>query len=285
MNQLQLDNVVNTGYVCFCPLASGSSGNCVYLATPSANILIDAGLSGIRIERALESIGVHSSMLDAIFITHEHSDHISGAGIMARRFGVNLYATQGTWESTDRAGTLGKLRKEQKHAINPGVDFTFRDITVRPFSISHDASNPVGYSFCHAAAKVTVATDLGHICPGVYGNIADSDILLIESNHDVEMLKNGSYPFHLKKRILGDKGHLSNVTCGQALTELADRLKHIYLGHLSEENNEPLLAFETVRGILEANSVPVNSPCGCGVSLYLADRYLVSKFLRIEVGG
>jgi phosphoribosyl 1,2-cyclic phosphodiesterase len=273
----------------FCPIASGSSGNCVYFGTPNADILIDAGLSGIRIEKALESIGVHPSQLDAIFITHEHSDHISGAGIMARRFGIGLYATAGTWDYADRTGALGKLKKEQKHVINADAVFTFRDIAVRPFSISHDAASPVGYSFYHGSStneiKATVATDLGHICGDVYESIADSDILLIESNHDIDMLKNGSYPFHLKKRILGDKGHLSNVSCGQALTELAKGLKHIYLGHLSEENNDPLLAFETVRDILEAGSVPVNSPCGTGVSLYLAERYLVSKLLRIEKGA
>ena len=255
----------------------------MYLETPDANILIDAGLSGIRIEKALESIGSHPTKLDAIFITHEHSDHISGAGIMARRFGIKLFATAGTWENVEKSGTLGKLRPEQKNIINAGGDFTFRDILVRPFSISHDAASPVGFSFYHHTAKITVATDLGYINDDVVKNIADSDILLIESNHDVEMLKNGRYPYHLKRRILGQKGHLSNVSCGQVLTDLAVGLKHIYLGHLSEENNEPMLAFETVRGILETGRVPVNSPCGSGVRLYLADRHLASKYIRIVV--
>ena len=293
----------------FCPIASGSSGNCIYLSTPGAKILIDAGLSGIRIERALGSLGVDPYDLDAVFLTHEHGDHISGAGVMARRFGLKIFATAGTWGYIDTTGVLGRLGTEHKHLVYPEEDMIFHDIIVRPFNISHDAADPVGYSFFYgpnenlnedlnadltqdscqesnetaykAGSKATIVTDIGHICSNLYEKIADSDILLIESNHDIDMLKKGPYPFHLKKRILGEKGHLSNVSCGQTLTALAHRLKHIYLGHLSAENNDPLLAFETVRDILESASIPVNSPCGAGLNLYLADRHVCSKFLRV----
>lgn len=263
----------------FCPLASGSSGNCIYFAAENSNILIDAGLSGIRIERALSSIGVHPTQLDAIFITHEHGDHIMGAGIMSRRFGIPLFATAGTWESAEKDGSLGKILPKNKNVIYENEGFTFRDLYINPFTIPHDAWNPVGYSIFARSFKVTVATDIGHMNDGIKQNIAESDVLLIESNHDVDMLINGRYPYPLKQRILGDKGHLSNVACGAALTEIAGaKLKHVYLGHLSEENNRPELAYETVSDILTANNIDLVN----GVNLHLADRYRASRFLRLE---
>lgn len=265
----------------FCPIASGSGGNCVYLGTAAARILVDAGLSGVRVERALASLNISPLSLRGIFLTHEHGDHILGAGVLARRYNVDIYATEGTWDYIERTRVLGKLRPEQKRVVCPGEDLDFGDMRIRPFIVSHDAASPVGYSFFFGGVKATVATDLGYVDKNTAESISDSDILLIESNHDLDMLHNGPYPQHLKRRILSDKGHLSNVTCGQILTDLAHGLKHIYLGHLSAENNDPLLAFETVRDMLEVANIPVNSPCGAGVSLYLADRDSASKFLRL----
>lgn len=293
---MQALNRTESGVLEFCPLASGSSGNCIYLSSGNASVLIDAGLSGIRIERALSAIGVQPQELDAIFITHEHSDHISGAGVMARRYGVPLFATAGTWDYIDRTGTLGKIKREQRRLVQGGVAADFIDISVKPFAIPHDANEPVGYSFCTMDAKAVIATDIGFFNPDCRAAVNGADVLLIEANHDVEMLKNGSYPFYLKKRILSDFGHLSNVSCGAALVETEKKPRHVYLGHLSEENNRPMLAFETVKDILEEAGVRVNSETTQGtgqrltsianmadsIRLYMADRYTVSKHLIIN---
>jgi phosphoribosyl 1,2-cyclic phosphodiesterase len=268
----------------FCPLASGSSGNCAYLATENTRVLIDAGLSGVRIETALRALGVDPQGLDAVFVTHEHSDHVSGAGIIARRYGLPVFATEGTLKASRRL--LERLKRGQTVSVISGSAFEFKDIVVRPFTIPHDAGEPVGYNFFHGGLKVTVATDMGHISDEGRESISGSDVLLIESNHDMDMLRNGTYPYVLKRRILGDKGHLSNVSCGVFLSEIASvagGLRHVYLGHLSEENNDPYLAYETVRTILEANGVPVNE--SGGMSLYLADRHAVSKAVRILSEG
>jgi phosphoribosyl 1,2-cyclic phosphodiesterase len=267
--------------ISFCPLYSGSSGNSVFFKTPGASVLIDAGLSGVRIERALASIGENPADISAIFLTHEHSDHISGAGILSRRFGIDIFATEGTWEYIERGRLLGRLDKSKKRVIAAGAAFDYRDFTASPFGISHDALNPVGYNFFCRGKKITVATDLGHVSPAVEFGIRDSHILLIEANHDVDMLRMGRYPLHLKRRILSDIGHLSNVACGRALGSLAEGLGHIYLGHMSEENNNPILAFETVKGIIEESGTGVNGENG-GVRLYLAERHRAAR--RISLG-
>ncbi|MCL2406647.1 MAG: MBL fold metallo-hydrolase [Defluviitaleaceae bacterium] len=272
---------MNRTNITFCPLASGSSGNCAFFSSPETNILIDAGLSGIRIETALEAINVNPKSLNAVFITHEHSDHIGGAGVLARRYGVEIYATPGTWESMDRGGQLGKLKKEQRKTVYPGEYIDLRDITVRPFAISHDSAQPVGYNIFYDDIKTTVATDLGEVCSEIEENIKNSRILLLEANHDIDMLNHGPYPYQLKRRILGKRGHLSNVACGTTLAGLADSLHHVYLGHLSEENNTPALAYETVKNILEVLNIPVNAGM-IGLQLYMANRSSASRPCRLN---
>jgi len=258
----------------FCPIASGSSGNSTYISVGETHMLIDAGLSGIRIEKSLRALNVDCSAIDAIFITHEHSDHTQGACILSRRFNIPIYATPKTWECMEKNRNNGAIAKQNKQFVYAEENLILGDAVVRPFVISHDAAEPVGYNIFADDKKITVTTDIGCVTDELKARIAESDVLLIESNHDVDMVMNGSYPYQLKKRILGDHGHLSNVNCGKLLAEImCGRLKHIYLGHLSEDNNRPALAYETVFNILEARGVKI----GGEKSLYLAERSGVSR--------
>lgn len=252
----------------FCPIASGSSGNCIYTGTESTNILFDAGISGKKIKEGLDILNVDGNKIDALFITHEHSDHIKGAGIISRRFDIPIYATEGTWKAME--SSIGEISRKNIKIIYSGESCVINDMCVMPFDIPHDAAEPVGYSIFAKNYKMTIATDLGHITETVKENIMGSDVILIESNHDVDMLKCGSYPWALKQRILGDKGHISNETAGKFISEIMDnKLKHIYLGHLSDENNEPHLAYETVKSILNENDIEV----GTYLKMDMASRY------------
>ncbi len=255
----------------FCSIASGSDGNCIFVASENARILIDTGLSGVNIQKSLLSIGVEPSKIDAIFITHEHSDHIHGAGVLSRRFSIPIYATEKTWNSM--SNYVGKVSPDNKRFVYKQEKCFVNDITILPFQIPHDAADPVGYSVSADDKKISIATDIGHITDEIKQNICDSDIILIEANHDLDMLKNGSYPYILKKRIMGDYGHLSNYNCANLLTDIfSDKLKYIFLGHLSKENNRPSIAYETVKDILSERKVDV----GGNVMLSVANRGFVS---------
>lgn len=260
----------------FCPLASGSSGNSTYIATGGTRILIDAGVSGKRIQEALASLNVDGNSIDALFITHEHVDHIKGAGILSRRFDIPVYATQGTWDAMEEL--LGPISRQNKRIIYSDENCVINDICVKPFSIPHDAAEPVGFSVFADNIKMTVATDIGHITDGIKENIADSSVLLLESNHDEEMLKNGPYTWSLKKRILGDLGHLSNITAGSLLAEImSERIKHVFLGHLSAENNTPHIAYDTVEAVLNDNKIHI----GRDMKMDMALRSSVSRAARV----
>lgn len=258
----------------FCPISSGSSGNSLYIGAGESHILIDAGLSGIRIQERLKALSVDTQKICAIFISHEHSDHIQGVGVLSRRFDIPIYASLKTWHTLDRYNMIGKIAPHNKKTFSHGESVSINgDLFLKPFQTSHDASDPSGFNIFAGDYKMSVSTDLGTVTDSVKENIYDSDILLIESNHDLDMLKNGSYPWMLKKRILGDFGHLSNVTCGTLLADIySPRIKHVYLGHLSEENNLPLLALDTVKSILFANKIDPDKD----FSLHLANRGIES---------
>jgi len=242
----------------FCPIASGSSGNCVYIGTQQTHLLVDAGLSGRQIENALHTLGVPA--LTGILLTHEHGDHVAGAGVLSRRFKLPVYASPHTWRYLNRCGTIGKVAPELQKEIVPTENITIGDIEVEPFEIPHDASQPLGYCLCANGRKAAIATDLGYVTDTVKYILKDANILLLESNHDIDMLQNGAYPRKLKERISGAKGHLSNVAAGALLAEIAsEALQHVFLGHLSEENNRPFIALETVHKILKVNGVTINS--------------------------
>ena len=244
----------------FCSIASGSSGNCLYAGSSAASVLIDAGISGRRIEEGLNAIDQTTQDIDGILVTHEHSDHIRGLGVLARRYGIPLYATRGTIDAVADMPSVGRIPEDLLREIRADEAFQIGDLFIRPFRISHDAAEPVGFRIEHDGASLAVATDMGCFDDYTVGNLKGPDVLLIESNHDVRMLEAGRYPYYLKRRILGEKGHLSNESAGHLLVRtLHDKIRHIYLGHLSRENNYEELAYETVCEEITMGDCPYTS--------------------------
>lgn len=259
-----------------CSLFSGSSGNCIFVSYNDTALLVDAGVSGKRIEEALKGIDESFDKITGIFITHEHSDHISGAGILARRHKVPVYANEKTWKAMKPF--MGKLSSDFIRLVDVGETVTIGEIEVKPFSIPHDAACPVGYNFFIDGKKLTIATDIGHMSNDLLVHLEKSDMILLESNHDIEMLKTGSYPWPLKQRILGEYGHLCNEMAGKVVAYLAQKgTKSFLLGHLSKENNFPELAYQTVCNALLEKSINPKED----IYLEVALRDRASKVLYI----
>ena len=241
-----------------CSLYSGSSGNCILVEDGHTRILVDCGVSGKKIEQALSSYGIDIKSVNAVLVTHEHSDHVQSVGIIHRKSGAEIFANEGTFGAFEN--TIGRY-DESAITIFDGK-FVVGDIEVTPFSIPHDAKDPVGYSFSDGIKKVSVCTDIGYVTDEVRKNVLGSEITLIEANHDVEMLKSGPYPYVLKKRILSDKGHLSNENAGMLCKILVENgSRDIILGHLSQHNNHPDLAYVTVKSILQENGIKISDCC------------------------
>lgn len=236
----------------FCPIASGSSGNCIYVGSDNTHLLIDAGISGKRIDSGINSLDLSGLDIDGILITHEHVDHIAGLGVILRKYHIPVYATFNTIEAIKNYKSLGKVDEELFHPILSDEVFNIKDISIKAMKTSHDAIDPVAYTLSCGDKKVAVATDMGTYSQYTVENLKELDAILLEANHDVRMLQVGPYPYQLKRRILGDNGHLSNETSGRLLADIAhDNLKKVILGHLSKENNMPELAYETVRVEIE----------------------------------
>ncbi|HEL1810229.1 TPA: MBL fold metallo-hydrolase [Streptococcus suis] len=226
-------------------LASGSSGNCFYLETDKKKILVDAGLSGKKITSLLAEIDRKPEDIDAILVTHEHSDHIHGIGVLARKYGMDIYANELTWQAME--SKLGKIDVAQKHIFELGAMKTFGDLDIESFGVSHDAVCPQFYRFMKDDKSFVILTDTGYVSDRMVGIVENADAYLIESNHDIEILRSGSYSWNLKQRILSDKGHLCNEDGADAMIRsLGNRTKKIYLGHLSKENNIKELAHMTM---------------------------------------
>lgn len=260
-----------------CSLSSGSSGNCVFVGNDNSGVLVDCGVSGKEILNNLNNIGVCSSTIKAIVVTHEHSDHIRSIGIISRKLGIPIYANINTWNSM--ADLIGKVKPENIKYFAVGEELEIEGIGIKSYSIPHDAADPVGFCFYEGNRKISIATDLGYFSDTVKENISGSDMVLLEANHDIEMLKVGRYPYFLKRRILSEHGHLSNEAAGHAVYELLQTgVREVLLGHLSKENNFPELAYETVKGILEEKKVRVNHDIG----LELAPRSSVSRCYDIK---
>lgn len=258
----------------FCSLYSGSSGNCQYIKTENTTILVDAGLSGKKIQQEIVNIGEDPKKIDALFITHEHSDHIQGAGIISRRFDVPIYANAKTWEAM--SSVIGEIKSHNIRIMDDIVEVG--DLAVKSFDISHDAAHPVGYNIFYNNKKISLVTDTGCVNDNITNSIMDSDLLLVESNHDEDMVLIGPYPWPLKRRVLGEFGHMSNDTAGHLISKVVKRgTEIVLLGHLSKENNFPQLAYKTVENILKENCIEVNP----GICLDMTYRDRSSRVYEI----
>jgi phosphoribosyl 1,2-cyclic phosphodiesterase len=227
-----------------CVLASGSKGNAIYVSDGQTAILVDAGLSGIEIERRTKAAGIDIHTLKAIVVSHEHSDHIRGVGILARRFNLPVYITEET--AAAAAQSLGRIDRILHFEI--GRSFAIDDLAIHPFATSHDASDPAGFTISQNGRKIGIATDLGVATAMVKQHLRACSLLVLEANHDPTMLIDGPYPWPLKQRIQSRSGHLSNEDSGHLLSELKhDGLCHVILAHLSETNNTPEKALTAVQ--------------------------------------
>lgn len=250
----------------FSILASGSTGNAIFVGTERTGVLIDVGITGKQAEAAMQEAGIHPGEVKAILVTHEHSDHVKGIGVFARRYGIPIYANQKTWRELD--GLIGQVREDQRQLFEVGEIKEFEDLTVQSFGISHDAAEPMGFCFYCGNKKLSVATDLGYVSDKIKETIRGADAYIFEANHDVEMLRMSSYPWSIKRRILSDVGHLSNEAAGIALTDiLGGQAERVYLAHLSKENNMMELARLTVKNILEEKGMKV------GDDVHLRETY------------
>lgn len=263
-----------------CSIASGSSGNCICVGTDDCHVLIDVGISGKRVEQGLKSIDLKCEDMQGILITHEHIDHIAGLGVLARRYGLPIYATPGTIEAIKRCSSIGRIDDALFRRISPREQFIIGDMTFCTIAISHDAAEPVAYRFDNGRQKMAVMTDLGNYDQNIVDELQGLDALLLEANHDIRMLETGAYPYPLKRRILGDRGHLSNERSGQLLCELLhDNFGTVMLGHLSKENNYPDLAYETVRMEVNMGDNPYNAE---DFPIYVAKRDDPSPIIRVQ---
>lgn len=262
-----------------CSIASGSSGNCIYVGSEATHLLVDVGISGKRTEAGLNSLGITGRDLDGILITHEHADHISGLGVMARKHGIPIYATPGTIAAIQGSSGVGKIDSSLFREVKEDEKLIIKDLVVNPMRISHDAAQPVAYRISYGNKKVGICTDLGVYNDYTVECLKGMDALLLEANHDVNMLQVGPYPYYLKQRILGDRGHLSNENSGKLLSRiLHDGLENILLGHLSKENNLPELAYEAVRMEITMGDNPYHAN---DFRLQVAKRSDVSPVINI----
>ena len=239
----------------FCVLASGSSGNAALLATGSTRILVDAGLSMLQIRKRMDAIGESLDSLDAVLITHEHTDHVSGLPVLARNRDLRcaFYLTHLTEPAID----WGEVRPRRIERFQAGSAFAIGDIEVQSFSIPHDARDPVGFCFESGGIRVGIATDLGYIPESIKYHLRRTDVLLLEANHDLDMLKVGPYPWSVKQRVMSRVGHLSNMHMSDYLMQDLDSCtSHLVLGHLSEHNNHPAIVQMIANEALERRGLP-----------------------------
>ncbi|MCR5304191.1 MAG: MBL fold metallo-hydrolase [Lachnospiraceae bacterium] len=249
-----------------CSLGSGSSGNCIYAGTSTANILIDTGLSCKKTVERLNDIGTDISEIDAIFLTHEHSDHISGLRVISKKYNIPIYSTYGTIEAVKRTPNACEIDETLYHCVEPDVAFEIKGVKAVPVRIDHDAADPVAYRLEADGKRGGVITDLGTFSEYTVQAMSGLQTIFIEANHDLRMLECGRYPYPLKQRIMGDHGHLSNDDSARLLSYLLnDDIERVMLAHLSRENNLPVIAYESVRSGIslsdtkyEGDDFPIN---------------------------
>ena len=259
----------------FCSLYSGSSGNSLLVQSNQTNLLIDCGVSSKKIENALNTLDINPHSINGILITHEHSDHIQGLGVFAKKYNIPIYINP----KTLNAITKQKDKIETCIIKKFDVDdhFEINDLNIKSFKIPHDAVNPCGFTINNNDKTIGIATDIGHITNNIIKELEPCDFILLESNYDPEVLKCSSYPYYLKQRIAGPTGHLSNEMAGKTISYLLkNNLKKASLGHLSKENNFPELAYKSVIEELINNNYNENS-----LQLSVANRDKPSKFIQI----
>lgn len=263
-----------------CTITSGSSGNCTLVQAGKSRILVDIGISGKKAIQGLQKIDIDPATIDAIVVTHEHSDHIKGVGIFSRKYNTPIYATHCTWEAIEKDQLIGKVREENRQFVCKDEVLQVKELSISPYGIYHDAVDPVGYIFEYKSKKITFATDLGKVDDYILDKLKGTNGLLLEFNHDVNMLEAGSYPYYLKRRILSDVGHLNNEDAAKVLVKTYHKdLEWVVLGHLSNENNLPDLAYLTAKMALEEHHIKVDQD----VCITVADRFEVSPIKVIKV--
>ncbi|MGP7818852.1 MBL fold metallo-hydrolase [Niallia sp. 01092] len=250
----------------FSVLASGSTGNAIYVESGEYSFLVDAGLSGKQMESLFQQIDRKMDKLTGILVTHEHSDHIKGVGIVARKYKLPIYANEKTWNAMNPL--IGEIPLEQKFHFDMETVKTFGDLSIESFGVSHDAAEPMFYVFHEGDKKLVLITDTGYVSDRMKGIITNADSYVFESNHDVQMLRMGKYPWNIKRRILSDVGHVSNEDAAIAMSEvIGDRTKRIYLAHLSQDNNIKDLARMSVSQTLESRGISLHD----GLALHDTD--------------
>ncbi|UCD65802.1 MAG: MBL fold metallo-hydrolase [Deltaproteobacteria bacterium] len=246
----------------FCVLGSGSKGNATYLESGETSILIDAGMSGIELQKRLSYIGVDLSEIDAILVTHEHNDHVQGVGVLSRRANIPVFANTATFSAASKI--INKLFSYNE--FETGGSLYIQNLEIHPFSISHDTEDPVGFRISDGRVSFGYCTDTGKVSRLMQHRLASCQALVLESNHDIAMLQNGTYPPYLKQRIRSNQGHLDNVEAAILLNELVhEKLQHVVLAHLSEENNHPEIAYHAAVEALHNN--PLCKETGIRVSV------------------
>lgn len=260
----------------FCSLSSGSSGNCIYLESGTTKILIDAGLSGKRIQELMKQVHVDPSSLDAILVTHEHVDHIKGVGILSRRFDLPIIANYETWLAMEKP--LGKIAEKNIVVCNSDAYFRIKDMDIFALKTFHDSAQALGFVVTQGRSKATILTDTGYVNERMKNFIRDSNLFYIEANHDLDMLYNGPYPEALKKRIASTRGHLSNADSASVLSDiLRGNEEKIILAHLSEENNDPSLCYQTIHAHLQGLGLDMDRD----VDLSVAPRYVPGTWIQL----
>lgn len=260
----------------FCSLYSGSTGNCLLVSSEDTNILIDAGVSQKKIIEGLESINKDINKIDAILVTHEHSDHIMSIGGLSKKYNIPVYSNNETLHAM--TSQIDKIDENNRKIFNIGDKFNIGSLEIKPFATPHDAANPCGFNIMKDNKKISIATDIGHIDDDLINNLKNSSFIMLESNYDPEILRLCHYPYRLKQRISGLNGHLSNSSAGKAISTLIPSgLYKVMLGHLSKENNFPELAYQTVVEELEKNNVDLNE-----IRVSVANRYNPSKVIKIS---
>lgn len=274
--QIHTPELVRTDQLSFSILASGSSGNCTYIETSHQKILVDAGLSGKKVQGLLAQIDRKMDDIDAIFVTHEHSDHVQGVGILSRKFNLPIYANKETWLAMDK--NIGIVKEENRRYVQPDEMLSMGDLDVMTYSVSHDAVSPQFYAFQKGKKQFVMLTDTGYVSQKLRSLLTNANAYLIESNHEIEMLRYGKYPWSLKQRILSDKGHLSNEDGALAMIDLiGENTSDVYLGHLSRDNNTKQLAMNAMEGILSQNDIDIESK----IKLHMTDPEIASPLKHL----